>query len=109
MPWRYYHSMQLWFKSTEASADFTPSAEVIIESKASNNDDVLHAMEFPDGGLAYSDVDKLDPSTVYHNEEDKRYLESLTELPCEAIFAKGLGKLKKVTEIKKVLSHAAKS
>ena len=40
-----------------------PSAKVIMESKLSKEDDFLNALEFPDDGLSYFDVDKLDPST----------------------------------------------
>jgi hypothetical protein len=78
-----------------------------MESEASNNDDLLHALEIPDDGLAYFDVDKLDPSTVYRDEEDKRYLESLTELQREAIIAQRLDKLKRVTDMRRALSCAA--
>jgi hypothetical protein len=63
-------------------------------------------LELPDDGLAYFDVDKLDPSTVYRNEEDKRYLELLSELQREAIIAKHLERLKKVTEMRRTLSRA---
>ncbi len=85
-----------------------PSAKVIMESKLSKEDDFLNALEFPDDGLSYFDVDKLDPSTVYCGVED-RHLKSLPELQREAIIAGCLDRLKKVTEMKNVLSRAAES
>ncbi len=36
-----------------------------MESKISTDDDFLDSLEIPDDSLAYLDVDKLDPSTVY--------------------------------------------
>ncbi len=84
----------------------TPHAEVVMESKLSNDDNFIDSLVFPDDGLASFDVDKPDPSTVYCNEEDKRYLESLSELQHEAIIAEHLDKLKKVTEMKRSLSPA---
>jgi hypothetical protein len=83
----------------------TPCAEVIMESKLSNDDNSIDSLEFPDDGLAYYDVDKLVPSTVYRNGEDKRYLESLSEFQHKAIITKCLDRLKKVTEMKRTLSR----
>ena len=77
-----------------------------MESEASNNDDFLHALEIPDDGLDYVDVDKLDPSTVYCGVED-RHLKSLPELQREAIIAQRLDKLKRVTEMRRALSRAS--
>ena len=78
-----------------------------MELKTSKDDDFLDSLEIPDDGLAYLDVDKLDPSTVYRDQEDKRYLESLSELQREAIIAQHLDKLKRVTEMRRALSRAS--
>jgi hypothetical protein len=82
----------------------TQRAEVIMESKLPNDDNFMDSLEIPDDGLAYFDFDKLDPSNVYRNEEDKRYLELLSELQCEAIIAECLERLKNITEMKRTLS-----
>jgi hypothetical protein len=74
--------------------------------KASNANYFLGALEFPDDDLGYFTVDKVDPSTVYHNKEDKMYLKSLSELQQEAIIAEHLDKAKKVAEMKRALAHA---
>ncbi len=55
----------------------------------SNADEPLHVVGFPEDGVGYFDMDKVDPSSIIVDEKDKMY----------AITSDHLDRLKQVSEM----------